>query len=260
MKTRAQVLAEKRQAEEFRAQVTRENHPQPHEQKQMEAGLPKTQYGPSLGKDFLPMHAVDRDGPTGTRCMAPDAAGNMCKAQQLLTPSGFTCDVGHGGATVGIRDDGVRVSLERCAAAPEGVAAIDELRKASGNPGSRDAVQILGGSNVEAVKQALRDQEVKNQEAAKRRNGLGPGSAIAGDSVTVTSGQDTFTPLPYNTFHVGPFTCTTLVQPGETRAQAMQRAQQTVDEHHRLSFEHKKERFIASLVALQASMVSHGMK
>lgn len=45
-----------------------------------------------------------------------------------------------------------------------------------------------------------------------------------GEEVTVTYGEQVFSPVQYNSFRVGPMTTTTRVRPGETRADAARRA------------------------------------
>ena len=45
-----------------------------------------------------------------------------------------------------------------------------------------------------------------------------------GDEVTVTAGRETYTPIRFHTFEVGPFAVTTRVRQGETGQQAFERA------------------------------------
>lgn len=47
---------------------------------------------------------------------------------------------------------------------------------------------------------------------------------VVGDVITVTHGPETFTPIKYHTFTIGPFTANTHVLPCETAADAYRRA------------------------------------
>lgn len=47
---------------------------------------------------------------------------------------------------------------------------------------------------------------------------------IKGDSITVTWGVQTFSPVSYNSFSVGPFSITTVIKDDETSKQAYERA------------------------------------
>jgi hypothetical protein len=67
------------------------------------------------------------------------------------------------------------------------------------------------------------------------------------ESVTVTFGEMKIAPVQYNNFAVGPFFMTTQVKPGETPAQAMDRAYATLEAFARKSYASKLEQFRAAL-------------
>lgn len=50
------------------------------------------------------------------------------------------------------------------------------------------------------------------------------------ETVTITWGEETYAPIPYNTFRVGPITITSNVRPGETYAQAVSRVHLELEE------------------------------
>lgn len=45
-----------------------------------------------------------------------------------------------------------------------------------------------------------------------------------GDTITVTLGEQVFAPIQYNSFRVGPFSCTTTIKEGESPEAAYTRA------------------------------------
>jgi hypothetical protein len=47
---------------------------------------------------------------------------------------------------------------------------------------------------------------------------------MEGETITVTFGAQTFSPVQYHKFDVGPFSYTTVIQPGETIQEAYDRA------------------------------------
>lgn len=47
---------------------------------------------------------------------------------------------------------------------------------------------------------------------------------IESEEITVTQGEQVFSPVQFNSFRVGPFTYKTIVLPGETREEAFDRA------------------------------------
>jgi hypothetical protein len=51
-----------------------------------------------------------------------------------------------------------------------------------------------------------------------------------GDKLTVTRGEETFSPVQYNSFRLGALTITTTVKPGETIEQAYDRCHRTLEE------------------------------
>lgn len=63
------------------------------------------------------------------------------------------------------------------------------------------------------------------------------------DEITVTWGQEAYTPVSYNTFHVGPFSMTTKIQAGETQAQAFQRAYIFLESQAKIAFRRKRDQF-----------------
>jgi hypothetical protein len=70
------------------------------------------------------------------------------------------------------------------------------------------------------------------------------GTVGAPETITVTWGQETFTPKQFHTFHVGPFVATGAIRPDETRAQAMERLYEDL----RLFAEKERERKVRAFL------------
>lgn len=64
-------------------------------------------------------------------------------------------------------------------------------------------------------------------------------------------GQETFTPVPYNTFTVGPFEATAPVFSGEDASAILRTLQEKLAEFAKVEFERKSERFLEKLLALK---------
>jgi hypothetical protein len=62
-------------------------------------------------------------------------------------------------------------------------------------------------------------------------------------AVTATWGDEAFTPVPFNSFRVGPFSLTTAVRPDETPEQAMDRAYTFLDNFARKVYVQKRKGF-----------------
>lgn len=69
--------------------------------------------------------------------------------------------------------------------------------------------------------------------------------------VTVTWGAETFRPVPYYSFTVGPFTTTTVQRFGEKVEDTVKRAHKALSEHADLIFAAKRNAFIERYKALQ---------
>lgn len=52
--------------------------------------------------------------------------------------------------------------------------------------------------------------------AAAIRSGMPENELDAGDTITVTWGEECYVPRPYMSFRVGPLSATTKIRPGET--------------------------------------------
>ena len=66
---------------------------------------------------------------------------------------------------------------------------------------------------------------------------------MTNDTLEVTLGEETFTPIPYNTFKVGPFIYKTVVQDNETDEEAFDRAYGFLERMARKSFIKKRNDF-----------------
>lgn len=86
----------------------------------------------------------------------------------------------------------------------------------------------------EAIKQH------RESEAAKNAGGLI-------EVVSVVHGAETFTPRPYNTFVVGPFTMTTSIRPNETPEEAVDRASRHLEDQAEREFKRKADLFLQKL-------------
>jgi GTP cyclohydrolase III len=83
---------------------------------------------------------------------------------------------------------------------------------------------------------------------------------MSDEYVEVTWGGETFTPISYHTFKVGPFTMRTKVQHGETPEQAMMRAWTALNNVARSTFQKEKAEFLnrAGEVAREARQQTKG--
>lgn len=63
------------------------------------------------------------------------------------------------------------------------------------------------------------------------------------DQVTVTWGEQTISPVSFNTFKIGPFSMTTDVQPDETVEDAMGRAYAALETFARSTYQRKLAAF-----------------
>jgi hypothetical protein len=134
-----------------------------------------------------------------------------CNGPQRETDGGASCANGHGGL------DGVKPPTRKPLAEPTST---PETRRAA--------------------------REEKANEAA----GVGPNvfpSGDEGDSVSATAAECLYTPKPYNSFRVGPFTVTTRVRAGETHADAGRRAKRAADKLFEESFAERLAAFIAEM-------------
>jgi len=66
-------------------------------------------------------------------------------------------------------------------------------------------------------------------------------------TVTVLYGKETFTPKPYNTFEIGPFSMTTSIQPGESIQQACDRVYGKLRDFANIEFARKLKDFVDRL-------------
>ena len=78
-----------------------------------------------------------------------------------------------------------------------------------------------------------------------------------GDALSVTLGPETFTPVKYNTFTVGPITAKTNVRDGETGEQAWQRLHRFCDELFEVEFQITSKRYVDRLKELGAIIEQH---
>lgn len=70
-------------------------------------------------------------------------------------------------------------------------------------------------------------------------------------TVTVAWGEETFTPAPFNSFRVGPFSMTCEVKAGETITQAIDRAYTELEEYAQSIVQRKSKRFAQNLNGLK---------
>lgn len=86
---------------------------------------------------------------------------------------------------------------------------------------------------AEGVKTRMQDEADRDQAAAhgtmRVEEMAGTLLSTATDAVTVTWGEEKYTPVPYQTFGVGPFSATVAVAPGESDAAALERAYAVLD-------------------------------
>ena len=68
-----------------------------------------------------------------------------------------------------------------------------------------------------------------------------------GDEVSVTFGEETFSPVQYNSFRIGPFFYKTRVHKGETPEQAFDRANAYVTRMAQRAFKEKMETYFGHL-------------
>ena len=76
--------------------------------------------------------------------------------------------------------------------------------------------------------------------------GPGPGGVglAVGDEVRLSYGPETFSPIKYNTFTVGPITASTRVLPGETGDAAFLRLSKTLHAMYEAQFATCSEQFL----------------
>lgn len=72
-------------------------------------------------------------------------------------------------------------------------------------------------------------------------------AVVTGETVTVTFGEETFSPRPYNTIRLGPYTHETRVRVGETPADAAERAMAHLRAFAAIEFQRKMADFLAHL-------------
>lgn len=65
-----------------------------------------------------------------------------------------------------------------------------------------------------------------------------------GEQVTATWPRQLFSPFAYNSYEAGPYSATTTIRPGETRASALARAQAGLDEFAAIEVVRKREQFL----------------
>jgi len=71
-----------------------------------------------------------------------------------------------------------------------------------------------------------------------------------GESVSATWGAESFTPKPYNAFHVGPYSGTTRVRSGETHARALARLEAELEAYAAEAYERKRREYLKRLNGL----------
>lgn len=168
---------------------------------------------------------------------------SVCGTGQYQTPSGVTCENYHGGAE-GVRKGefesqmaAIRRKTEE-ATAKNGIVgkcsydAVDaaitagHVNPTTGKPVTRfvskedqqakEVHPLTGKPLVETKPDWLRREEAGAPTVAEE-------GADEGEEVSVTYGEETYCPVQYHSFHVGPFSGTTRVRAGETRPMALQR-------------------------------------
>lgn len=113
------------------------------------------------------------------------------------------------------------------------------------------------------VKRAVERDDAHEARAAKRAEPLMPNAIslhIGGDagSISVTYGKDVFTPRPFNTFEVGPFTAQVSTRPGESLEDAGARAYDGLRRLAEREFQRKGEDFLRKLGVLNAKLSGAG--
>jgi hypothetical protein len=78
-----------------------------------------------------------------------------------------------------------------------------------------------------------------------------------GDELGVQLGPETFSPVKYNTFVVGPISAKTKVREGETGEQAWQRLHRFCDELFEVEFQITSKRYVDRLKELGALIENH---
>lgn len=78
-----------------------------------------------------------------------------------------------------------------------------------------------------------------------------------GDEIAFTFGAETFSPVKYNTFSVGPFTIKSVVRPGESAKDAYVRIRTAAGVMFEAEFEFKKKDFFARLAEVEAESKAH---
>jgi hypothetical protein len=58
----------------------------------------------------------------------------------------------------------------------------------------------------------------------------------AGEAISLTLGPEVYSPVKYNTFTIGPFSATVVIQPGETTADAVTRCYRVLAELNEVEF------------------------
>ena len=92
--------------------------------------------------------------------------------------------------------------------------------------------------------QAMRESEAESEKPKPRTGTALPEAALArfidfhpGDHLTITIGQELYSPIKYATFTVGPFAATVVVRPNETGAQAAMRCYRILLELNEAEFQ-----------------------
>jgi len=140
-----------------------------------------------------------------------DTVCEDCGTPQRMTPSGATCDLGHGGA--------------------------------GGITPAQWAAKLKAASRG-----AMRETPVNEAPAEMSNPGYSSASVSGvGEVVEVTWGEEVFSPKQYNSFRVGPFSASTRVCEGETRVQAMARLNAALAAFAEEAFEQKRVAFLRAL-------------
>lgn len=79
-------------------------------------------------------------------------------------------------------------------------------------------------------------------------------SAVAPDSVTVTYGEEVFSPVQHNSFRLGPFSYTTALRANETPESAMGRAHEHLIAFAAIEYKRKAQEFVLKLEYLTKVM------
>lgn len=102
------------------------------------------------------------------------------------------------------------------------------------------------GTSVNENPQTLPKSQVSTIGVLQHAN-----AESAANTVSYTYGSEVFTPVPYNTFHIGPFAGTTSVRAGETHTQALARLQREIEAFAKSEFDRKSKDFLAKVSGLK---------